>query len=221
MSREAPLDITLKNSAALFPESTALFGASRRLTAGRVEELPGFAQGGWWVQDAAATLPVLLLGDVRGKKVIDLCAAPGGKTMQLAAAGAEVIAVESDPARLVRLVENLARTNLTAALIEQDARDFKAAAPFVLIDAPCTASGTIRRHPDLPWIKEPGDVLARAPLAYDILESGAAMVAAGRPAGFRGLLAGARGRRGADRRLPGTHPQFARLPIHHRRCVWS
>ena len=212
-SREAPLDITLKNSAALFPESTALFGASRRLTAGRVEELPGFAQGGWWVQDAAATLPVLLLGDVRGKKVIDLCAAPGGKTMQLAAAGAEVIAVESDPARLVRLVENLARTNLTAALIEQDARDFKAAAPFVLIDAPCTASGTIRRHPDLPWIKEPGDVLARAPLAYDILESGAAMT---RPGGLLVFAVCSLEREEGEEQIAAflsTHPQFTRLPI--------
>ena len=177
--KEAPLDIVVKEGAA-FPESQALFGAVRRLTeAGRVEEMTGFAGGDWWVQDAAATLPVALLGDVRGKKVIDLCAAPGGKTMQLAAAGAAVIAVELDAARLERVRENLARTNLSATLVQSDARDFEGTAPFVLIDAPCTATGTIRRHPDLPWIKGAEDVTARAAIAYELLESGAAMVEPG------------------------------------------
>ena len=177
---EAKLDISLKDSEALAPSGADLFGLSRRVSEpGRVEEMPGFAEGNWWVQDAAATLPVTMLGDVRGKRVIDLCAAPGGKTMQLAAAGAEVISVDSDAARLARVGENLARTGLTATLVESDARDFQGRAPLVLIDAPCTATGTIRRHPDLPWIKEPGDVIARAPLAYEILESGAAMVEAG------------------------------------------
>ena len=210
---EAPLDITLKNSASTFPESTALFGASRRLPAGRVEELPGFASGDWWVQDFAATLPVLLLGDVKGRKVIDLCAAPGGKTMQLAAAGADVTAVESDPARLLRLKENLARTNLNATLVEQDARDFKASGPLVLIDAPCTASGTIRRHPDLPWIKEPGDVLARAPLAYEILESGAAML---EPGGLLVFAVCSLEREEGEEQIAAflyAHPEFARVPV--------
>jgi len=177
---EAPTDISLKTADTDAPDSAKLFGLSRRVTrAGRVEELAGFSQGGWWVQDAAATLPVIMLGDVRGKRVIDLCAAPGGKTMQLAAAGAEVIAVEIEPTRLARVRENLDRTGLTATLVQSDARDFKGTASFVLIDAPCTATGTIRRHPDLPWIKQPGDVTARASLAYEILESGAAMVEAG------------------------------------------
>jgi 16S rRNA (cytosine967-C5)-methyltransferase len=104
----------------------------------------------------AATLPVLLLGDVGGKKVIDLCAAPGGKTMQLAAAGAEVIAVECDRAAGTR-GENLARTQISAPLWSKATRAIsRACAPFVLIDAPCTATGTIRRHPDLPWIKQRG-----------------------------------------------------------------
>jgi 16S rRNA (cytosine967-C5)-methyltransferase len=212
-STEAPLDITLKNSASVFPESAALFGASRRLPAGRVDELPGFAEGEWWVQDVAATLPVILLGDVKGRKVIDLCAAPGGKTMQLVAAGADVTAVESDPARLVRLKENLARTSLSATLVEQDARDFKASAPFVLIDAPCTASGTIRRHPDLPWIKEPGDVLARAPLAYEILESGAAML---EPGGLLVFAVCSLEREEGEEQIAAflyAHPEFARVPI--------
>ena len=177
---EAPLDITLKHSADAMPESVSLFGSSRRVSQpGRIEEMPGFADGGWWVQDVAATLPVLMLGDVAGKKVIDLCAAPGGKTMQLASLGADVTAVELDAARLARVAENLARTKLNATLAAADARDFDGRAPFVLIDAPCTATGTIRRHPDLPWIKQPGDVMARAPLAYEILEAGAAMVEAG------------------------------------------
>ncbi len=210
---EAPLDITLKNSDSVFPESAALFGASRRLPAGRVEELPGFASGDWWVQDFAATLPVLLLGDVKDRKVIDLCAAPGGKTMQLAAAGAEVTAVESDPARLLRLKENLARTGLSATLVEQDARDFKDNAPLVLIDAPCTASGTIRRHPDLPWIKEPGDVLARAPLAYEILESGAAML---EPGGLLVFAVCSLEREEGEEQIAAflyAHPEFARVAI--------
>ena len=212
-STEAPLDITLKNSDSVFPESAALFGASRRLPAGRVEELPGFASGDWWVQDFAATLPVLLLGDVKDRKVIDLCAAPGGKTMQLAAAGAEVTAVESDPARLLRLKENLARTGLSATLVEQDARDFKDNAPLVLIDAPCTASGTIRRHPDLPWIEEPGDVLARAPLAYEILESGAAML---EPGGLLVFAVCSLEREEGEEQIAAflyAHPEFARVAI--------
>jgi 16S rRNA (cytosine967-C5)-methyltransferase len=210
---EAPLDITLKNAASTFPESAALFGASRRLPAGRVEELPGFAGGDWWVQDVAATLPAILLGDVKGRKVIDLCAAPGGKTMQLAAAGAEVTAVESDPARLARLKENLARTGLSATLVEQDARDFKDSAPFVLIDAPCTASGTIRRHPDLPWIKEPGDVLARSPLAYEILESGAAMT---EPGGLLVFAVCSLEREEGEEQIAAflyAHPEFARVAV--------
>ena len=210
---EAPLDISLKESAALSP-GVPLFGASHRVAEqGRVEEMPGFAEGGWWVQDAAATLPVIMLGDVKGKKVIDLCAAPGGKTMQLAAAGAEVIAVDNDATRLARVGENLARTNLSATLVQSDARDLEASAPLVLIDAPCTATGTIRRHPDLPWIKQPGDVTARAPLAYEILESGAAMVEQG------GLLVFAvcslereEGEEQIEAFLA-THPEFVRAPL--------
>ncbi|HXB51182.1 MAG TPA: RsmB/NOP family class I SAM-dependent RNA methyltransferase, partial [Rhizomicrobium sp.] len=129
-----------------------------------------------WVQDAAATLPVLLLGDVAGKRVIDLCAAPGGKSLQLAAMGAEVTSVELEPARATRLRENLARIGLSADVIESDVRDFTGTAPLVLLDAPCTATGTIRRHPDLPWIKSAADVMAQTVSSYDLLESAAHMV---------------------------------------------
>ncbi len=177
---EAPLDIVLKTDAAAYPDSEALFGPVRRLhSEGRVETLSGFAQGAWWVQDAAAALPALLLGDVAGRTVIDLCAAPGGKTLQLAARGANVIAVEIDAARAARIAENLARTGLSAQIVTGDARDQDLRAPFVLVDAPCTATGTIRRHPDLPWIKGAADITVSAAAAYDILESGAAMVEPG------------------------------------------
>jgi 16S rRNA (cytosine967-C5)-methyltransferase len=211
---EAPLDITLKDSTSPHPESTPLFASSRRMAqSGRVEDMPGFAEGDWWVQDIGATLPVLVLGDVKGKKVIDLCAAPGGKTMQLAARGAEVIAVDNDASRLVRIRENLARTNLAATLVESDARDFKASAACVLIDAPCTATGTIRRHPDLPWIKQPGDVTARAPLAYEILESGAAMV---EPGGLLVFAVCSLEREEGEEQIEAflnAHPEFARAPL--------
>ena len=178
--QEAPIDIVLRSPDVVFPPSDPLFGAVRRLTdPGRIEELAGFAEGAWWVQDAAAALPALLLGDVAGKSVIDLCAAPGGKTMQLAAAGAKVIAVEIDTARAARIRENLDRTKLDAEIVQADARDFEGRAPLVLIDAPCTATGTIRRHPDLPWIKGAADVTVSAAAAYEILESGAAMLEPG------------------------------------------
>jgi 16S rRNA (cytosine967-C5)-methyltransferase len=176
--RQAATDIVVTSGTA--PGSTPLFGPVRRLTEeGRIDTLPGFAEGNWWVQDAAATLPAHLLGDVRGLRVIDLCAAPGGKTLQLAAAGAAVTAVEIDPARAARITENLARTRLTATIVEADARDVALTAPLVLVDAPCTATGTIRRHPELPWIKQAGDVIHAAAMAYEILEAGAAMVEPG------------------------------------------
>ncbi len=213
-TREAPLDITLKSEGVVFPESQTSFGLSRRVSAeNRVEDLPGFTEGGWWVQDAAATLPVMLLGDVAGKRVIDLCAAPGGKTLQLAAGGAQVIAVEIDPARAARVRENLARTGLKADVIESDVRDFQGTAPRVLLDAPCTATGTIRRHPDLPWIKSAADITAQTALAYDLLESAGAMVEQG------GLLVFAvcslereEGEEQIDAFLA-THPEFARQPV--------
>ncbi|MBV9044403.1 MAG: RsmB/NOP family class I SAM-dependent RNA methyltransferase, partial [Alphaproteobacteria bacterium] len=177
-----PVDIVLKHADAIAPTGEPLFGNVLRLSdPGRIDELPGFTSGDWWVQDAAATLPAILLGDVRGKTVIDLCAAPGGKTMQLAAAGAKVIAVEREPERLTRMRENLARTRLDATLIESDVRDFRpdALAPFVLLDTPCTATGTIRRHPELPWIKSASDVTLCETAASELIDAAAAMVAPG------------------------------------------
>jgi 16S rRNA (cytosine967-C5)-methyltransferase len=208
----APVDIVTKPGEA--PDSDALFGNVRRLKAeGRIEDLPGFAQGDWWVQDAAATLPTLLLGDVADKKVIDLCAAPGGKTMQLVARGAKVTAVEIDAARAERIRENLTRTKLDAEIVQSDARDFEGAASLVLIDAPCTATGTIRRHPDLPWIKGAADVTVSAAAAYEILESGAAMV---EPGGTLVFAVCSLEREEGEEQIAvflDAHPEFARAPI--------
>ena len=210
--KEAPLDIVVKDGA--YPDSETLFGSVRRLSAeGRIEDLPGFAEGNWWVQDAAATLPALLLGDVAGMRVLDLCAAPGGKTMQLAARGAQVTAVEIDPARAHRIRENLARTKLSAQIIESDVRDVQIIAPLVLLDAPCTATGTIRRHPDLPWIKGAADVTVSAAAAYEILESAAAMV---EPGGTLVFAVCSLEREEGEEQIAAflaVHPEFARAPV--------
>jgi 16S rRNA (cytosine967-C5)-methyltransferase len=212
--QSAPIDIVLKSADAIAPDSEALFGNVRRLTAeGRIEDLPGFASGDWWVQDAAATLPALLLGDVAGQAVIDLCAAPGGKTLQLASRGAQVIAVEIDAARAERITENLARTKLAAEIVPADARDYQNTAPFVLVDAPCTATGTIRRHPDLPWIKGAADVTVSAGAAYEILESGASMVA---PGGTLVFAVCSLEREEGEEQIAvflSMHPEFSRAPI--------
>jgi 16S rRNA (cytosine967-C5)-methyltransferase len=149
--------------------------------AGNVEELEGFAEGAFWVQDFAASLPARLFRNVRGKHVIDLCAAPGGKTAQLVASGAEVTAVERDDARLARLEDNLERLKLDARLVASDVRDFTPdrLADCVLLDAPCSATGTIRRHPELPWIKNAADIAACADASAELFDAAAAMVAPG------------------------------------------
>ncbi len=181
--RPAPVDIVLKTGEiADAPAGERLFGNVVRIAdSGRIEALQGFEQGAWWVQDAAATMPVRLFGDVAGKTAIDLCAAPGGKTMQLAAAGAHVIAVEREADRLGRIRDNLARSHLEATLVESDVRDYRpeALADLVLLDAPCTATGTIRRHPELPWIKSAADVTQCATTASELLDAAAEMVGAG------------------------------------------
>ena len=154
----APLDLTAKTDPEALADhlgGTLLPTGSVRLTdPGQVSDLPGYATGDWWVQDAAAALPVKLLGDVTGLTVLDLCAAPGGKTLQLAAGGATVTAVDASGTRLARVAENLARTGLTAETRAMDAFDVTGQWDAVLLDAPCSATGTIRRHPDLPHAKD-------------------------------------------------------------------
>ena len=155
----APLDLTAKADPASLAErlgGTLLPTGSVRLTGPvQVTSLPGYDSGDWWVQDAGAALPAMVLGAQPGEQVLDLCAAPGGKAMQLAATGAQVTAVDVSPSRMARLEQNLARTGLTAQVVVADALEYEGG-PFdaVLLDAPCTATGTIRRHPDLPYAKD-------------------------------------------------------------------
>jgi len=160
---EPALDLTVKQD----PEGWAErlrgrvlpTGSVRTLAQGAISLLPGFNEGAWWVQDAAASLPARLLGDVRGLSVVDLCAAPGGKTAQLSFGGARVTAVDRSPARLERLRDNLARLALDAETVAADVLEWQAG-PFdaVLLDAPCSSTGTVRRHPDVPWLKAEADI---------------------------------------------------------------
>ena len=167
-----PLDLTLRAGAEA-PDGDLLPTGSLRLAdRGQVSTLPGYAAGGWWVQDAAAALAVPLLGDVKGQRVLDMCAAPGGKTMQLAAAGADVTALDISGPRMARVVENLARTGLAATCITADALDWQPDQPFdaILLDAPCSATGTIRRHPDLPFVKDGSEITGLVALQTALLD---------------------------------------------------
>ena len=153
----APIDLTLKSGSTPIEGAELLPTGSLRLHGHvHVSALPGFAEGDWWVQDAAAALPARLLDAQAGERVADLCAAPGGKTMQLAATGADVIAVDINEQRLKRVTENLTRCGLRAKLVTADALEWHPDAPLdaILLDAPCSATGTIRRHPDLPFIRD-------------------------------------------------------------------
>src|SRR5918994_2206205 len=171
---EAPLDLTTRSNtdfwAGRLDGEVLPTGSIRREGGGNVTELPGFAEGAWWVQDAAATLPARLLGDISGKQVADLCAAPGGKTLQLAAAGAHVTAVDISARRMVRVGENLARAGLSATLVTADVGKWVTSATFdaILLDAPCSGTGTLRRHPDIAWLKDEEDI-GRFTLAQDRL----------------------------------------------------
>ncbi|MGE0221735.1 MAG: RsmB/NOP family class I SAM-dependent RNA methyltransferase [Acetobacteraceae bacterium] len=179
---EAPLDLTLVPGTTPPEGAACLPTGSVRYPAGtQVAEIPGFADGALWVQDAAAALPARLLRPRPGERIADLCAAPGGKTGQLAAAGAAVTAVERDPGRLARLRENLQRWHLTAEVVQADATAWTPPAPFdaVLLDAPCSATGTIRRHPDVPRLKTVGDVRALTEAQDRLLSAGVAMLRPG------------------------------------------
>jgi len=166
-SLEPPLDVTVKSDPDQWAErlnGRKLPTGSVRLAAhGPISALPGYAEGNWWIQDAAAALPARLFGDLHGRAVADFCAAPGGKTVQLASSGANVTAIDRSEPRMARLRENLARTGLSATTVVAPAEEWKPEPPAesfdaVLVDAPCTSTGTIRRHPDIPWRKVPGDI---------------------------------------------------------------
>ncbi len=187
--KEPPLDITVKAN----PEQWAKdlggvltpTGSVRLLQAKNITHLKGFAEGEWWVQDMAATIPAKLLGDVKGKRVIDLCAAPGGKTAQLASGGARVSAVDVSKDRIAILKTNVHRLKLAADYFVSDATKWAPAeAPdAILLDAPCSATGTLRRHPDVAWNKKPEDIERLAASqkkllhhAFDMLKQGGTMV---------------------------------------------
>jgi len=181
---EPALDLSVKTDvatwAARLDGRVLPTGTVRTLAPGRITAMPGYAEGAWWVQDAAAALPARLLDDVRGRRIVDLCAAPGGKTAQLTALGAHVTAVDRAPARLARLRENLARLDLEAETIAADVTEWQGG-PFdaVLLDAPCMSTGTIRRHPDIPWLKQAKDIEPLVELQRRLLDRAAALLGPG------------------------------------------
>ncbi|MFK7763493.1 MAG: RsmB/NOP family class I SAM-dependent RNA methyltransferase [Roseobacter sp.] len=179
----AQLDLTAKTNVVLVAEMTqgvmVPTGSVRVVDAGQVSAMAGFAEGAWWVQDAAAALPVRILDPAPQEAVLDLCAAPGGKTLQLAAAGARVTAVDDSATRMARVEENLSRTRLTAELRIEDARQTTGAFDAVLLDAPCSATGTIRRHPDLPHAKDGSEFASLIDLQAELLDHAWSLVKPG------------------------------------------
>jgi 16S rRNA (cytosine967-C5)-methyltransferase len=181
LSHEPSLDLTVKSEAEQW--ATRLHGeilptgTVRTLLQGSVTMLPGFTEGDWWVQDAAAALPARLFGDIAGLRIADLCAAPGGKTAQLAQAGAKVTALDRSPARMARLRDNLARLSLEAETVVADAVEWPGDGfDGVLVDAPCTSTGTIRRHPDVAWLRQEADITALSALQGRLLRKAASLL---------------------------------------------
>jgi 16S rRNA (cytosine967-C5)-methyltransferase len=186
LSHEPSLDLTVKSDASQWASrlhgEVLPTGTVRTLLHGSVTMLPGFSEGQWWVQDAAAALPARLFGDINGKVIADLCAAPGGKTAQLAQAGARVTAVDRSPARMTRLHDNLARLSLEADVVVADAVEWPGAAESfdgILIDAPCTSTGTIRRHPDVAWLRQEGDIAPLVALQKRLLQKAVTLLKPG------------------------------------------
>ncbi|MGJ3264230.1 MAG: RsmB/NOP family class I SAM-dependent RNA methyltransferase [Salinarimonas sp.] len=216
---EAPLDLTAKSDASawaerlearLLPTGTLRVGARAP-----VPELPGYTEGAWWVQDAAAALPARLLAARPGERVADLCAAPGGKTAQLAAAGATVLAVDRSAKRLVRLSENLARLGLSAETRAVDALALQSDEGFdaVLLDAPCSSTGTLRRHPDVAWTKSDADVAKLAVLQAQLLDKAAALTRPGGRLVYCTCSLEPEEGEGQAAAFLARHPDFARMPV--------
>jgi 16S rRNA (cytosine967-C5)-methyltransferase len=183
---EAPVDFSVKSDPELWAERLGGIvlptgGVRVEKLAANVSDLPGFAEGEWWVQDAAAALPARLLGDIAGKRVADLCAAPGGKTAQLVLAGADVTAIDASKNRLVRLARNLERLKLQASIVQADILNYEPDELFdaVLLDAPCSSTGTVRRHPDVPWTKSAADIEKLAALQAKMLAAAVKLVKPG------------------------------------------
>lgn len=187
--QEAPLDITLRPGAIAPEGGEVLPNGSVRFPAGtRITDLPGFGEGEFWAQDVAASMPVRLLGDVSGLNIADLCAAPGGKTAQLALAGAEIVAVEQSENRACRLAENLERLKAKVEIVVADAlnwtpkpADGQLGFDVVLLDAPCSSTGTLRRHPDVLWIKKPRDIASLTEIQDQLIDKAQTLL---RPGGI-------------------------------------
>jgi 16S rRNA (cytosine967-C5)-methyltransferase len=183
--KEAPLDLTLRQDDESWCEKLQAMklptGSLRRSGGGSVTALPGYAEGAWWIQDAAASLPVRLFNGVEGSEIVDLCAAPGGKTAQLANAGAHVTAIDRSTRRLDRMVVNLRRLGLSVSAMAADALTWRPNHPVdaVLLDAPCTATGAIRRHPDVPRLKQPEDVARLSVVQENLLRAAVDIVRPG------------------------------------------
>ncbi len=179
----APLDLTVKDApedwAARLGGTVLPTGSVRLRDPGQISALPGYAEGAWWVQDAAAALPARVLAPQAGEAVLDICAAPGGKTLQLAARGARVVAVDLSERRMARVAENLARTGLAADCVVGDALSHEGRYDAVLVDAPCSATGTIRRHPDLPHAKDGAEIGALIGLQAALLDHALRLVRPG------------------------------------------
>ena len=185
LSHEPSLDLTVKSDIAQW--ATRLHGevlptgSVRTLLHGPVTMLPGFGDGQWWVQDAAAALPARLFGSLAGQRILDFCAAPGGKTAQLVHGGAQVTAIDRSPHRVARLRDNLARLGLEAETVVADATEWQGSEPFdgVLVDAPCASTGTIRRHPDVAWLKQEADISALTALQKRLLQKAVSLLKPG------------------------------------------
>ena len=222
-----PLDLTCRSA----PEAwagklgaTVLPGGSLRLPPGaQVSALPGYAEGAWWVQDAGAAIAARALNAKSGERVLDLCAAPGGKTMQLAAAGAQVTALDVSKARMTRVAENLTRTGLQAELVVADALTWQPDHPFdaVLLDAPCSATGTLRRHPDLGYARDGTGIADLVALQAKLLDKAASFVrSGGRLVYCTCSLLPEEGEEQIDAFLKRA-PAFSLLEIHPDDSAWS
>ena len=220
---EAPLDFTIKNIddrpywGNTLQAAELSTGTLRRMSGGNIREMEGFEDGKWWIQDASAALPAHLLGDIKDQLVVDMCAAPGGKTLQLASMGAQVIALDRSAKRLKRLEENLDRMQLHEKVkIEiADASVWTSPEPLqrILVDAPCSATGTIRRHPDTGYLKSPKDITSLTSVQERLLNHAASLLGVG------GLLIYCtcslqkiEGEQQIEKFLK-THPEFQRVPI--------
>jgi 16S rRNA (cytosine967-C5)-methyltransferase len=216
----APIDLTVKADPQHWATTlggTVLPTGSVRLEKfdGSVADLAGFADGVWWVQDAAASIPARLMGDITARRVADLCAAPGGKTAQLIVQGANVTAVEQSASRIRRLKSNLDRLGLAAEVVETRLEDFEPAERFdaILLDAPCSSTGTIRRHPDVVWTKGPEDVAKLAGVQYALLESSLGLLKPGGRIVFSNCSLDPLEGEDLVERLLAAHPDVERVAI--------